>query len=133
MCNEKRERGPYPERGLTGDITPVAPHQCTHVGQAHAFAGDVLSSHPAEGLKGAGDVVLGNALPVVMHCEHGHAWVLYCGNGDLPWSARFETGHRIGQKVAKDLRQSEVIGVHHWQRPHRHLDLPLGDLVRQRA
>jgi len=84
VCKGKRERGPYPERGLTGDVTPMAPHQCAHVCQAHAFARDVLPSHPAEGLKDVGNVVLGNTPTVVPDRKHDGAGVLCRGKAIAP-------------------------------------------------
>jgi len=80
-----------------------------------------------------GNVVLSNAPIVVPHRKHGHAGVLCRGDGGRPWPARVRIGDGIGPEVAKDLRQSEGIGMHDRQRLHGHLDLPLGDLVRQHA
>ena len=48
----------------------MAPHEHAHIGQAHAFPGHILPADTAEGLKDFGDILRGNAPPVIADLHH---------------------------------------------------------------
>src|SRR6266498_1401640 len=73
LGNGKGERRAHTRGGLAGNVAPVAPYQCAHICQAHAFARDVLPADAAEGLKDMGNIGLGDAPAVVLYREHGYA------------------------------------------------------------
>ncbi len=109
----------------------MPPHQHLHIGQSHPFPRYVLPTSAAEGLEDFGEILCGNATPVVADMQYRHVRMAFAGDDDLAGAARFEVGDGIRQEIPHDLFHGGAIRHRSRQRIDRYLHLALRDLVCQ--
>src|SRR5215468_149701 len=100
MRNSEGKRRTHPEGGVAPDVAPMPPHERLYVCETHAFARHVLGADAAEQLEDFGDIVRGNAPPVVAHVKHGGFGTPLSRHDDLAGAAGCEVGDGISQEIA---------------------------------
>ena len=61
----------------------MPPHEHLHVGQAHAFPWHVLPADAAKRLEDFGNILCGNASPIVAHRKDGDVGMTFARDDDL--------------------------------------------------
>jgi hypothetical protein len=113
-------------------VPPLPAHGHGHVGQTHPCPRNVLRANPAKRFEHFGNILGGDAAPVIADLKHRGLGAAFGSDHDRAGAARFEGGHRVGQEIPQDLfhggarRPGLRYGV------HAHLRLMLGELMGQR-